>query len=201
MEISIHFFRYGIALLILLCAPPSLLIWLLIHPFASLWRRLGIVRSYIFFLSLMIVLSGSIWQWRTRLLQIEYDMRAWLLVLSILLIGMACFLGIQRKRHFGWPMVIGFPELSGSDRSGVLVTEGIYSRVRNPRYIETVLAFLGFAFFANYFTVYLALAAGLPILHVVVLLEERELTQRFGETYLKYCRQVPRYIPNLFHEP
>jgi protein-S-isoprenylcysteine O-methyltransferase Ste14 len=28
-------------------------------------------------------------------------------------------------------------------------------------------------------------------------LEERELRGRFGTTYVRYCRQVPRFIPRL----
>ena len=35
----------------------------------------------------------------------------------------------------------------------------------------------------------------LPIVHAVVLLEERELRQRFGEAYGTYCEDVPRYVP------
>jgi protein-S-isoprenylcysteine O-methyltransferase Ste14 len=30
---------------------------------------------------------------------------------------------------------------------------------------------------------------------VLVLLEERELRDRFGAEYEEYCRQVPRWIP------
>ena len=197
MEISLNGFRYGIALVTLLCAPPALLIWLLIHPFVSTWRRLGILPSYLFFLSLMILLGWNIWQWRTWLMRIEYGSHSGLFGLSILFTCAAGFLGEKRKMHLNWSAVIGFPELSASNHSRVLVTEGIYSRVRNPRYLETILFFCGIAFFTNYLAVYLALALGVPILHVVILLEERELTQAFGDAYWTYCHQVPRYIPKL----
>jgi hypothetical protein len=199
MEVSLDCFRYIIALVILLCAPPALLIWLLIHPFVSMWRRLGMVRSYLFLISLMILLGWCIWQSRTWLMRFEYGLHFGLFGLSVLFICAAGFFRVRRMRCLGWPVVIGLPELSASNHSRVLVTQGIYSKVRNPRYLETILFLFGLAFFANYLAVYLALVAGLPILHAVVLLEERELTQTFGDAYLSYSQKVPRYIPNLFH--
>ena len=36
-----------------------------------------------------------------------------------------------------------------------------------------------------------------PILHLVVLLEERELLERFGDAYRDYAGRVPRYVPRL----
>jgi protein-S-isoprenylcysteine O-methyltransferase Ste14 len=34
-----------------------------------------------------------------------------------------------------------------------------------------------------------------------VLLEERELAERFGAEYLDYCRRVPRYVPRRRTDP
>ena len=92
-------------------------------------------------------------------------------------------------------IVIGFPELSGPNRPRVLITRGIYGWIRNPRYLETILFMLGCAFFADYLAIYLVWLAGLPIVHFVVILEERELQLAFGDEYLVYTDRVPRYIP------
>ena len=200
MEISLDYFRYAIALVILLCAPPALLIWLLIHPFISIWRRLGIVVSYLFFIGLMILFDLYIWQLRTWLTRIDYGPNIWLFNLSILLVCAAGIIRGNRMKGLDWTALIGLPELSPSNHSRTLVTVGIYSKVRNPRYLETILFFFGLAFIANYPAIYVALLAGLPILHVVILLEEYELTQSFGDAYLTYCQQVPRYVPHLFHK-
>jgi protein-S-isoprenylcysteine O-methyltransferase Ste14 len=35
----------------------------------------------------------------------------------------------------------------------------------------------------------------LPTLYLIVLLEERELRDRFGVEYEEYCRRVPRFVP------
>lgn len=201
MEISLDYLRYVVAVSILLCAPPALLIWLLIHPFVSIWRRLGMVVSYLLFAGLMILIDWRIWQSRTWLMRFDYGSNIWLFSLSILFVCAAGFIRGKRVKSFGWTALIGLPELSASNHSRMLVTAGIYSKVRNPRYLETILFFFGLAFFANYPVVYLALLAGLPILHVVILFEESELTQTFGDAYLTYCQQVPRYIPHLFYQP
>jgi protein-S-isoprenylcysteine O-methyltransferase Ste14 len=37
----------------------------------------------------------------------------------------------------------------------------------------------------------------LPVMHIIVLLEEKELKERFGRDYEDYCRRVPRYIPKI----
>ena len=54
---------------------------------------------------------------------------------------------------------------------------------------------IAYAFIANYVGVYILAVVILPALHLVVLLEERELRHRFGEEYDLYRARVPRYIP------
>jgi protein-S-isoprenylcysteine O-methyltransferase Ste14 len=52
----------------------------------------------------------------------------------------------------------------------------------------------GYALFANYLTPYLVVVLSIPVMLLVVLLEERELRERFGEEYQAYCRRVPRFF-------
>src|SRR5439155_14538831 len=103
---------------------------------------------------------------------------------------------VRHRKYLTLQIQVGVPELTGS-REGVLLTEGIYSRIRHPRYVETILWILGYAFFTNYLAIYVAFLLMLPILHVVVLLEEKEFKKRFGAAYEAYCRHVPRYIPSV----
>ena len=49
--------------------------------------------------------------------------------------------------------------------------------------------------FANYSGAWVLYALAFPAIHLVVLLEERELRERFGAEYEDYCRRVPRYLP------
>jgi len=53
----------------------------------------------------------------------------------------------------------------------------------------------GFALLANYLALYLVLAVGGLGIWLIVILEEKELRERFGPAYDDYCRRVPRFIP------
>lgn len=101
---------------------------------------------------------------------------------------------LQRRRRLTFPVLAGWSELS-RDKPGVLLTDGIYGRMRHPRYVEVVLGTLVYCLIANYAGAYIVLAAAVPVLYAVVLLEERELRQRFGAAYTAYARRVPRFFP------
>jgi protein-S-isoprenylcysteine O-methyltransferase Ste14 len=197
MNRSLDQLRYFTALAILLFASPNLLIWLVIHPFAGLWRRIGILRSYGCFACLIALYAWSVWLLRSWLLAVEFGTHGLLVLLSGLSLFVAANIAQKRKQKMAFFDLIGLPELRNG-RPRVLVTDGIYARIRNPRYLETILAVLGCAFFANYLLVYVALPFSLLFLHLVVLLEERELRQAFGDEFSAYCDRVPRYIPKRF---
>ena len=77
-----------------------------------------------------------------------------------------------------------------------LVVSGLYRYVRNPMYVGVVSMLLGEALFfrSNALLVY---AAGFWITtHLFILLyEEPVLRRQFGESYVRYCRTVNRWIP------
>jgi hypothetical protein len=52
-----------------------------------------------------------------------------------------------------------------------------------------------YALFVNHAGVCVATVAGIPALSLVVVLEERELRERFGAEYAEYCRRVPGFLP------
>jgi protein-S-isoprenylcysteine O-methyltransferase Ste14 len=94
-------------------------------------------------------------------------------------------------------VLVGLPELAPERYPQGLITTGLYARLRHPRYVQVALALLGYALIANYLAGYLVFAAWLLVMYPLVVLEERELRQRFGEAYDAYCRQAPRFIPRL----
>jgi protein-S-isoprenylcysteine O-methyltransferase Ste14 len=116
--------------------------------------------------------------------------RTWLagaLALSGVIGWIACLDAFSRHGR-GTPLPADAPRL--------LVTTGLYGRLRNPIMAAELsviwavalhLASLGAALYAVAVT---ALAQW-----VVVHVEEPELRRRFGRSYEEYCRRVPRWLP------
>ena len=79
-----------------------------------------------------------------------------------------------------------------------LVIEGPYSIVRNPIYLGNFFIGLGFLITTKALFPYLPLVY-IPIFFLyygaIVLAEEDFLEREFGEDFIKYKREVPRFIP------
>jgi protein-S-isoprenylcysteine O-methyltransferase Ste14 len=77
-----------------------------------------------------------------------------------------------------------------------LVARGLYLYLRNPMYVAVLAVVTGWA---TYFADLRLLAYGALVAAVfhgfVVQVEEPSLTRRFGESYLRYRAEVPRWLP------
>jgi len=113
----------------------------------------------------------------------------WLLGVAGGVIGLTCvFLFLTAGR--GTPAPFDPPK--------VFVATGPYRYVRNPMYVGAVLALIGGGLVARSISI-LALAGvfwGLSHL-MVVLNEEPALERRFGDSFVRYKRQVHRWLPRM----
>ena len=77
-----------------------------------------------------------------------------------------------------------------------LVVRGLYRHVRNPMYVGILSILLGEAvlFASRRLFAYTAVVFIFFFLFVV-LYEEPVLRQKFGESYRRYCKSVPRWFP------
>ena len=194
-------FRYLVALLLLVVLPPGLLVWLVIHPFASFWRRLGLTRTYAVLAVPVVSLMAALYLARGRLLAIDFGTSYALVALAAACLAAAATMLRIRRQQLKLDIMTGLPELSRKRYPGRLLTEGLYARVRHPRYLEVNLWTLANALLANYLAPYVLAALVLPTIYVVVLFEERELHKRFGAEYTAYCRRVPRFVPRIRPRP
>lgn len=187
--------RYYVALMVLIALPPGLGLWFAIHPFVRFWRRLGPGWTYtILALPVAGIMSG-IFGARHFLLATDFGTQIPLVALSVLCLAAGLALFLKRQKQLSVKILVGVQELSPPEKPGKLLTEGIYSVIRHPRYVEILFWTLAYTLFANYLAVYIMFVLTLPTIYLIVLLEERELRDRFGEAYEAYCRRVPRFVP------
>ena len=193
---TMHTLRYILALLVVVCVPPGVVLWLVIHPLTGFWRRLGPGWTYAILSVPAAGLMVALFLARRTVLGADLGTNGWLIALAVPCAVLWIALALKRRRRLSFRVLAGWPELSRED-PGVLLTDGIYGRMRHPRYVEVVLGTLVYCLIANYAGAYIVLAESIAVLFVVVLLKERELRRRFGQAYEEYARRVPRFLPRV----
>jgi len=187
--------RYWLAWLLVVFLPPAILYWFVIHPFARFWRRAGRNAGLVAGLTVLMASAFAIAQvaplWLTR----EYGFSWPLAALGIGCLALAMIIQVRRRRHLTMRILMGLPELSREPGESRLLSEGIYARVRHPRYVEVVLGSLGYALIADYLAGYVVVALSALAIYVVVLIEEPELHARFGREWEEYAARTPRFVP------
>ncbi len=193
--------RYALALLSLATIPWAIAFWYLVHPLVGLWRRVGPTRTYALLGALLAAWIAATWQWREPLLAVVYGTGpAWWGAAGICY-ALALSIETSCRRHLSWRVLVGLPELRPQPGCTRLLQEGIYARLRHPRYLAVSFALLALALFCNYLATWLLLGLWLLALPGLVVLEERELVERFGEPYVQYARRVPRFLPRFGAPP
>lgn len=185
--------RYWVAVALYSSLPAGILYWYLIHPLTAFWRRLGPKRTFwlvgLVFAAVVLLFASQ----HQRVLATSYPFNWPLAAAGLVLYAVAVALERACRRHLKFAVLAGAPQIG--DDPGRLLTEGIYSRVRNPRYLSLIFGVTGFTLILNYPALYVALVLFVPAIYGVILLEERELRDRFGTEYEEYVRRVPRLVP------
>ena len=91
----------------------------------------------------------------------------------------------------------GMATLGAKRTSGLpqgLVTEGPYLITRNPQYVGDLLLFVGVALFANSGVVAVTHLLTAFVLLLAPFAEEPWLEEEYGEAYIAYRRNAPRYL-------
>ncbi len=187
--------RYVVALITIVPVPSAILFWLIVHPNVRLWRRLGPSLSYTLLVTLMVGLAFGVYLLREPILSVEYGTNYLLVALAVPIYGAAAWLSLRIRRHLTFRMFAGVPELSARGEGGRLLTEGVYARVRHPRYVAVLIGLISTALFSNYLALYILIPVAAAGLWLIVRLEERELMERFGEEYEGYRERVPMFVP------
>ncbi len=189
--------RYHVALLTLVTFIPGILFWPFAHGLVHSWRQLGLAISYSVLGAILIAIGTGVFLLRHPLLAIEFGPPGWLGWPAVLCFGAALVVEFQCRKHLTLRTLVGIPELSPTPTSQPLLDQGIYARLRHPRYVVVILSVFAVALFTNYLAVYLLCPLACVVLYGITLMEERELVERFGQAYEQYQRRVPRFIPRM----
>lgn len=187
--------RYAVAVLLVITLPPALGWWFVVHPFVDFWRKVGMSITYVMMTVLYVAVVVALLQIRDALVLTDLGTN-WITVgVGGTLALPAIWIAVRRAKQLTFAILVGVPELEADGQGGKLFNEGIYSVIRNPRYVEIVMGVWAYALFANYVGGYVIALLTVPGVHAIVWFEERELSRRFGAEYEAYCASVPRYIP------
>ncbi|MDX1393541.1 MAG: isoprenylcysteine carboxylmethyltransferase family protein [Gemmatimonadota bacterium] len=189
--------RYYAALIAIVTIPPALVYWFIVHPFVGFWRRRGKVVTFSLLAVVYIGLAAAIWTMRGVLLapETDYGTDSTLWLPAAACYAFAMWIQIRIRKQLRFTVLAGSPELDADGKGGQLLAEGLYARVRHPRYAAILFGVVAWALFSNYLATYLLIPITLVALMAIVTIEERELAIRFGEDYEEYRRRVPMFIP------
>jgi protein-S-isoprenylcysteine O-methyltransferase Ste14 len=191
--------RHILGILLVIGVPPAVAFWLLVHPFARAWRRVPVGVTYAVLSAFLLGFGALLYAVRDRVLGRDLGTSWWTIGLGVVLYLSAAAISVRCRRQLSFGMFAGVPEVSSAAFPGRLLQDGIYGVVRHPRYASVILGTVGFAAIVNYLGGYIVVVASLLGLWPVIVVEERELAERFGSAYLQYRARVPALIPRWRH--
>jgi protein-S-isoprenylcysteine O-methyltransferase Ste14 len=105
------------------------------------------------------------------------------------------FMGITQLRHyFNHGKTPGYLD---EPKRGRLIRSGFYRYMRHPLYTFSMIILVASPVMTHNLA-YIIICVGIYF-YVGSFFEERGLVKRYGESYRSYQKEVPRFIPNLFH--
>jgi protein-S-isoprenylcysteine O-methyltransferase Ste14 len=180
----------AIAGLVLFLQLPVPLYWFMVHPFTAFWRRHK-KAAYITATTLAWG-AGAVFLFLARKWLFPAEIQWPSVPLGLAFILADVYLFRRAILDLGKARLVGDVELSGG---GNVIRTGIYAYMRNPRYSGSFLAVAGGCLLAGTRWMWLTAIVWCMLMFSALLLEEREMRARFGDEYLKYCREVPRFLP------
>jgi len=172
---------------------PIPLYWFVVHPLAAFWRA----RPRAAYVAGLLVswppVTAALVVYRRELFRPDWPSVP-AIAAGLALVVFEIWIFLRVHRDLGTARLVGKTELSGG---GEMARQGIYARVRHPRYAGSFLAIVGACLLGGRRTMWVVAAVWAILKLAAIYLEERELRARFGKSYEDYCRQVPRFMPRL----
>jgi protein-S-isoprenylcysteine O-methyltransferase Ste14 len=170
-----------------------------IHYATNFWRKLGIWTYFTIFLEWLPIAFALYW-WRDAILQYEVTVATPIIALGAAAIVAGIALHAWTAKLLGIKATISYTELKPEpkEKQESLITSGPFSVVRHPSYWAHTSIITGAFLITGVISVGIIALIDLAIAYFVTTeLEDRELTERFGDQYRKYQTRVPKFFPKL----
>ncbi|MFC2100614.1 methyltransferase family protein [Bacteroidota bacterium] len=79
-----------------------------------------------------------------------------------------------------------------------LIRKGIFNKVRHPIYLGAILFYLGLFFLSISLIALLVISITFVFYYYISRYEEKILVEEFGESYIKYKKEVPMFFPRIY---
>jgi protein-S-isoprenylcysteine O-methyltransferase Ste14 len=185
-----------LALAVIIIWPVIPLFWIPVHGFPKVFRKLGLL-TYIVPAVTWTPLAVFLLSQREFILRHKTGLPPLIVFFGVVLLLLGAALQVWTARLLSLKGLMGMPEVSASVE-GRFVTAGPYQVVRHPTYLSHTLMFSGLFLMSGVMAMGLVTLLDLLLITLVVIpLEDRELSVRFGPAYDEYRRKVPGFFP--FH--
>ena len=182
---------------ILCCIYASIpVFWLMIHPFATFWRSRS--RS-----PHRVLLPAWIGMWlifgafTAPARHFVLYRNRWILIPAVLLLALGFWIYIQSGKGFSWIHLSGLPEIRSDAQNQTLIISGLHNRVRHPIYLGHLCEMLAWSLATGLFVCYMLTGFAVITGAFMIRMEDRELEQRFGDSYRNYRARVPAILPRI----
>jgi protein-S-isoprenylcysteine O-methyltransferase Ste14 len=106
----------------------------------------------------------------------------------------------ELMRFWGVAYAGSLTRVTGSVGAPEVIVAGPFAYVRNPLYVGNMLTYVGIGVMSNALFPWLVIVAAVYFAfqyYQIVIAEEEFLINEFGERYIEYKNNVPRFIPRI----
>ncbi len=179
-----------IAIVILAFELPVPVYWLILHTPVFFWRKHVRAAFPVAVLSAWGIVDFLLYRFHAELFRRELSL--WLALAGLVLIAFDVFAFSKSEAALGSRRIVGRAELAGSRE---LIADGLYARVRHPRYLGMMSGVFGACLIVALPSLWAASLLWLVLALLMIRAEERELRARLGLAYRAYAERVPALLP------
>lgn len=192
-----------LALMMIMMWPIFPLFLIELNFVVDFWRRIGVWTYAVVFLE-WLPIAIVIYSLRYILLSFQITLGIPFFVLGILSIVAGLVLHSWTAKLLGIKATIGYTEMKTEtqrNNNQEIITSGPFSVVRHPSYWAHTSILVGFFLITGVVAIGLIAIIDLAITYFITTeLEDKELVERFGNKYIQYQKQVPKFFPKIFRK-